>query len=312
MSLPNNKLTIVIDNPTCADATVENSDASYSDSIASGGNLVLPDSQINVNGVDEGDVVSVKTINVTLIDSNSDPVTPTNVDLTGNDLEIEVPSGGSPSGIFFKPSGLTSQWTQYATAPNDDGELAQSTFYTDIVVPSYPKVKTQLDLSVGSNYWNRIKENLIVDGVSSKERFVDVDGVQTFTTSGNKDLVFIDKLTGYMWYRAQIDFTSRNFEDALTFADSHSVVIDGVTYDVWIIPTVNMWVDIMPQPRAVKIVDGAVTILTSQNGMSTSTTDLGTTTNYFRLLNVGFSSSTKTATARTFLVRKAHNLITAP
>jgi hypothetical protein len=97
MSLPNNKLTIVIDNPTCADATVENSDASYTDSIASGGNLTLPDSQINVNGVDEGDIISVKAVNVNIEDSIGDPVTPTSVGLVGNTLTIEVPSGGGGS-----------------------------------------------------------------------------------------------------------------------------------------------------------------------------------------------------------------------
>lgn len=95
MSLPNNKLTIITDNPICANGAVENSDASYSTSVVSGGLLTLPDSQINVNSVDSGDVVSVKTIDVNLEDSLGAPVVPTSVGLVGNTLTIEVPSGGS-------------------------------------------------------------------------------------------------------------------------------------------------------------------------------------------------------------------------
>jgi hypothetical protein len=94
MSLPNNKLTIITDNPICANGAVENSDASYSTTVVSGGLLTLPDSQINVNSVDSGDVVSVKTIDVNLEDSVGAPVTPTSVGLVGNTLTIEVPSGG--------------------------------------------------------------------------------------------------------------------------------------------------------------------------------------------------------------------------
>jgi archaellum component FlaF (FlaF/FlaG flagellin family) len=75
------------------DSSVENSDASYSVNVLAEGSLVLPDSQINVNSVDAGDVVSVKTIDVNITDG-VDPVTPTSVGLVGNTLTIEVPSGG--------------------------------------------------------------------------------------------------------------------------------------------------------------------------------------------------------------------------
>jgi hypothetical protein len=94
MSLPNNKLTIVVENPTCADASVENSDASYTNSVPSGGTLVLPDSQINVNGVDEGDVVSVKTIDV------NTNIVPSSVGLVGNTLTITLPLEVFIKGLF--------------------------------------------------------------------------------------------------------------------------------------------------------------------------------------------------------------------
>jgi hypothetical protein len=89
-----NILAEATENITINDSSVENSDATYSVDVLAEGSLVLPDSQINVNGVDEGDVVSVKTIDVNLEDSLGDPVTPTSVGLVGNTLTIEVPSGG--------------------------------------------------------------------------------------------------------------------------------------------------------------------------------------------------------------------------
>jgi surface protein len=82
---------------TAPDATVENSDASYTDSVVSSGTLVLPDSQINVNGVNEGDVVSVQPINITLTDGTN-PVTPESVTVVGNDVEVEVSAGAAPAG----------------------------------------------------------------------------------------------------------------------------------------------------------------------------------------------------------------------
>jgi hypothetical protein len=89
-----NILAQATENITINDSSVENSDATYSVDVLAEGSLTLPDSQINVNGVDEGDVVSVKTIDVNLEDSVGDPVTPTSVGLVGNTLTIEVASGG--------------------------------------------------------------------------------------------------------------------------------------------------------------------------------------------------------------------------
>lgn len=91
VTLVGNLLTITL--PDIGDVTIENSDASYQVVEPSGGTLVLPDSQINVNGVDEGDVVSVKAINVDLTDGVN-PVVPTSVGLVGNTLTITLPASG--------------------------------------------------------------------------------------------------------------------------------------------------------------------------------------------------------------------------
>ncbi len=52
-SVPN----VIIGGGTCADATVENSDLSYTNTVASGGTLVLDDIQIDVNN-SEANVLS--------------------------------------------------------------------------------------------------------------------------------------------------------------------------------------------------------------------------------------------------------------
>lgn len=75
------------------DSSVENSDATYSVNILAEGSLVLPDSQIKVNGLDAGNVVSVKPIDVNITDG-VDQLPPDSILLVGNTLTIEVPSGG--------------------------------------------------------------------------------------------------------------------------------------------------------------------------------------------------------------------------
>jgi PKD repeat protein len=96
------------------DSSVENSDASYSVNVLAEGSHVIPDSQINVNGVDAGDVVSVKTIDVNITDG-VDPVTPTSVGLVGNTLTIEVPSGGGSLAVDFTVDDTTPDTNQTIT-----------------------------------------------------------------------------------------------------------------------------------------------------------------------------------------------------
>lgn len=80
-------------NFTAPDADVENSDASYTDTVVSGGLLILPDQTIEVNGVNEGSIPSVGTIDIDITDGTN-PVTPNNVSVVGRTVTVEVPSGG--------------------------------------------------------------------------------------------------------------------------------------------------------------------------------------------------------------------------
>jgi hypothetical protein len=78
----------------CPPATVENSDASYTDSVAANATLTLPDQQINVNSVDEGDIPSVGTID---INTN---IAATSVAIAGRTVTITLPKEVFIKGIF--------------------------------------------------------------------------------------------------------------------------------------------------------------------------------------------------------------------
>jgi hypothetical protein len=75
----------------CLAANVQNSDASYSNSVASGGSLTLPDSDIEVNNTIEGQVVSVKTVEINLKDSAATQVSPTLTTINSNVIDLELP-----------------------------------------------------------------------------------------------------------------------------------------------------------------------------------------------------------------------------
>jgi hypothetical protein len=74
----------------CANGTVENSDVSYTAAVASGGTLLLPDIDVDVNGVNEGLIPSVQDIDIILTDGTN-PVTPDAVTIIGNTVTIEAP-----------------------------------------------------------------------------------------------------------------------------------------------------------------------------------------------------------------------------
>jgi len=71
------------------DGQAINSNSTFTLPVPSGGTAPIPDSQINVNGNNEGDVVSVQPININITDGTN-PVTPESVTVVGNDVEVEV------------------------------------------------------------------------------------------------------------------------------------------------------------------------------------------------------------------------------
>ena len=317
--MSNPKIKFIVTPPP--DATVENSDASYTDTVASGGLLVLPDSQINVNSVDSGDVVSVKTIDVNITDG-VDPVTPTSVGLVGNTLTIEVPSGASPSGVLLQfPT--SSQYTSYRTG--DEGWRVQNGWY-NYTRPATPKSIAELDFT-SANYWYLLKNNLVVGGVSNKTRFVDVDGGQTWSATGNKNLIVIDKLTGLGIYRPQDNsLLKANWNAAIDDGLSLSIVVNSITYSDWYLMSIqefmltmsinvkaNNWVDPISSITILPTVStgSLISYVTSTTAPATATSSVSprfSNTAYVEISNFAKTSEN----GRPFYVFDARSLITAP
>lgn len=136
------------------DSVVSNSDASYSVNVKAEDPLSLPDSQINVNSVNEGNVVSVKTIDVNITDGTN-LVTPDAVSLSGNILTVQVPSGGAaPVGATLMKTGQT---TSYRTGDDGDLEAGRATdFFTLGTNNPFGNTNRFTDELGGSTYTNDI------------------------------------------------------------------------------------------------------------------------------------------------------------
>jgi len=166
----------------CADAQVDNSDASYSVLVASGGSLILPDSDVEVNSNLEGQVVSVETIDIQLTDGVSS-VTPNSVNIVGNTVNIEVPAAVSRSTAQLMKTGQT---TSFRTG--DDG-----------------------DLEAGRNVsFTVLAENNVFGNTN---RFTDELGTQTYTKNIVIDWSTYDGNTVLGWRRTTSQATWNNAID---------------------------------------------------------------------------------------------------
>lgn len=223
---------------TCSPATAVIKDSS---------GTTLKTESIN-SGVSENitinDSVAVlkNTANTTILSENikaeaSENITIPNVAWTDSDGSVESSAYGTSivctpaaaqAGVLFKGWPDGQQYDSYRTG--DAGSRLQTGWY-NYTKPAYPKVYAELDWSLGANGWARLKNNLVVGGVSSKLRFVDVAGAQVFSGTGDKDRIVIDKFTGIGYYRKWADITSgRTWNQAIDDALAFSTVVNGVTY----------------------------------------------------------------------------------
>ena len=160
-----NILAQATENITINDSSVENSDATYSVDVLAEGSLTLPDSQINVNSVDSGDVVSVKTIDVNLEDSLGAPVVPTSVGLVGNTLTIEVPSGSSSFdldlvdrfGNAFPTKQVTANatWDLRTLTPYDWADLYITLINAGLTTPQEDAIIDFVTDQISSGIWQK-------------------------------------------------------------------------------------------------------------------------------------------------------------
>ena len=268
---------------------------------------------VNFNGTLEGQADTTIPIEVNLTDGVN-PVTPTSVALTGNDLDIVIPAPVVASGILFKTI-IPTQYTSYRTG--DEGWRVQNNWY-DYTPPTAPKVISELDYT-SSSFFNVLKSPLTVGSVTNTTRFVDINGVQVFSAVNNANLVVIDKLTGLMYVR-NID-TLRNWNVTIDDALAYSITVNSILYDDWfltskqeVLSIFHDYAGISPQIDTLTSVD-LFPILSAIDTVWCATTYANLTTAAHRYQrNVrGISAIGKTADVNgRIYVRNARNLITAP
>jgi hypothetical protein len=261
---------------------------------------------VNFNGTLEGQADATIPLNVNLTDGVSD-ITPTSVALTGNDLDITI----VPSGVLFKTI-EPSQYTSYRTG--DEGWRVQNNWF-DYTPPTNPKAVAELDYT-NVNFFSTLKNPLIVNGVSSTRRFVDINGVQTFSAIGNADLVTIDKLTGLMYIRYDILIAS--WADQIDNALLLSLTINSIIYDDWYVATRNEVDMTIHQYAGIPVInDPATGVRLWPTGASTnwtSTTYANITTLGWRYLNLdrAFEAHGKGNLRSAYAITNVRHLITAP
>jgi hypothetical protein len=253
------------------DAVVENSDASYSTTVLSGGTLVLPNTDIDVNGVNEGAIPSVQAVDIQLTDGVS-TVTPNDVTVSGNTVTIEVPAGGAaPVGATLMRTGQT---TIYRTG--DDADTRAEGRATDF-------------FTLASN-----------NPFGNTNRFTDELGGQTYTDDIVIDWSTFDGTT-VLGYRRTMNGVNINWNDAIDEALAVSI---GSFTTGWRLPNVNElsvlinWSVIRPLEYAPFFVSAPAGVGTFTGSLHSSTTNPNTTTAAYRLNNNHlFTSLTKTTVA---------------
>ena len=272
---------------------------------------VVSDSVLTLNSGAFLNVKAQASQNIQLLSSVDDsPIVP--VSVVGPVIKV-APGGGTPSGVLFQKQ-IPTQYTAYRTG--DVGDRVQSAWF-NYIPPATPKVIAELDFT-NANFFTTMKNPLVVDGVSSVRRFVDVDGGQTWSATGNKNLATIDKLTAKMWRRLQIGTTSwaNHIDNAL----SYSVVIDGITYDDWYLASLDEILQVFHNYAGVNgNVDPATSAayleINISNNITTANTNPSNTAQcwYFDNASRNYAALSKASTGgAVYYVRKCDNLITAP
>jgi hypothetical protein len=234
-----------------------------------------------------------------------------------------VPKGIVPAGVLFKwPTG--SQYTSFRTG--DEGWRMQNGYF-DYTPPVNPKTIAEIDSSIGQNGWLRLKNPLVVGGVSSVIRFVGINGLQDWPATNNLDKITIDKLTGIGIYRIEADVDPvKTWNNSIDGALAHSVVVDGVTYsDFYLISLEEMLLMFYHKSEQASghlediISVGAPDIYvkvgsTSESWTSTTVANSAGANAYSRGWNpeAYVRGAGKTATFMPFYIFDARSLITAP
>lgn len=164
--VPAGKNVVATPQAACEDATYQNSNNSFNGSIASGGDLVLP----NIDFTDsDGTTTSVPSMEDVV-------ATPTPV----------------KAGIKYKRPNITGQTTSY-TVGDDGWHLANGTY--DYTPPAHPVSFARLDTTHATPFLMLVENNAF----GNKNRFTDKDGLQVYA-----DNYIIDHLTGLGYYPIEV------------------------------------------------------------------------------------------------------------
>jgi hypothetical protein len=225
---------------------------------------------------------------------------------------IQNKGSGAPKldGVLFKTI-EPSQYISYRTG--DEGWRVQNGFF-DYTPPTNPAAVAELDYT-SANFFNVLKTPLVVNGVSSTTRFVDVNGIQAFSATGNANLVVIDKLTGMMYTRTNLG--NLDYNTGIDFALSLSNTINGITYNDYFgtsIKEINSFLHLNAGVAPNVDTLTGVTLFNIPNSIICATTDPNLTTQffYYNTPTRVFIPITKLGVSPMINVRNARNLITAP
>jgi hypothetical protein len=254
-----------------ADSTVQNSDASYSQDLAAEDSLTLPDSQVNVNTVNEGSVVSVADVDINLTDSGG-TVTPDSVTITGNTVDVVLPD--AVASVVGAPLLKTGQTTSFRTG--DDGDLQAGRdvdFFT-------------------LNYTNPF---------GNTNRFTDELGGATYANGVVIDWSTYDGATVSGYYVNDAT-TARNWDTSIDWALSLSV---STFTTGWRLPNIFDLMNVSYYAQG-SIFDyppfNITTPMWSSNTYVEGTTQAWYFTNDGRLTRLGKTSNSRTMACRTFTV----------
>jgi PKD repeat protein len=211
------------------DSTITNSDSTYDVDVKATESLVLPDSQINVNSVDSGDVVSVKTIDVNLQDSLGSPVVPTSVGLVGNTLTIEVPSGATPMNVDFSADKLIASQGETITFTDlTDNSPTDWGWFFGTEGSSLLQNPTFNFREIGQKNVKLFGANLTSGGFELKSNYIEIKAVLDLYT--NADLAFsMRKLrAAYLGSCIRVRRSSDNTEQDIGFASNGVIDVSAM------------------------------------------------------------------------------------
>jgi hypothetical protein len=258
---------------------------------------------VNFNGTLEGQATPVFPLDVNLTNGVSN-ITPTSVALTGNNLDITIVS----SGVLFK----TIEPRQYTSFRSGDIGWRVQNGWFDYTPPTNPKAVAELDYT-SPNFFYVLKNPLVVNGVSSTTRFVDVNGIQAFSATGNANQVVIDKLTGLMYVRplTPVFDWANTIDDALNY----SITVNSITYNDWFMSGITEFLMIVNNYNTIAgNIDSLtnVSLYTIDQFWLSETYPNNTVTTFYYNNDRTIVPLAKNTGLRGKYIRNARNLITAP